>query len=198
MSYRRCRRYDTRVRLSASPPDRAARPRRARTVAHGAPDARQRSIAVSDAVERGLAFADGRLFTAACRQLICESTPASTLAQARRRRGPAALASAHAHPDARSHPPHGLLRARPPAGLRGGGRLPRRGRPPGRVVPGVEAFEVLREVSPKNAFVHGLSMEFADRAAYRPTTSTPSTSAFVRDRWLAEVADFLEIDYEAR
>jgi hypothetical protein len=66
------------------------------------------------------------------------------------------------------------------------------------VIPGVEAFEVLREVSPKNPFVHGLSMEFADRAAYEGYNEHPEHVAFVRDRWLAEVSDFLEIDYEAR
>ena len=66
------------------------------------------------------------------------------------------------------------------------------------VVPGVEAFEVLREVSPKNAFVHGLSMEFADRAAYEAYNGHPEHVAFVQERWLAEVTDFQEIDYEAR
>jgi Stress responsive A/B Barrel Domain len=66
------------------------------------------------------------------------------------------------------------------------------------VVPGVEAFEVLREVSPKNAFVHGLSMEFADRAAYEAYNEHPEHVAFVQERWLTEVTDFLEIDYEAR
>jgi len=65
------------------------------------------------------------------------------------------------------------------------------------VVPGVEAFEVLREVSPKNPFAHGLSMEFADRAAYDAYTEHPEHAAFVRDRWLSEVTDFQEIDYEA-
>ena len=66
------------------------------------------------------------------------------------------------------------------------------------VVPGVEAFEVLREVSPKNPFAHGLSMEFADRAAYEAYNEHPEHVAFVRDRWLSEVTDFQEIDYEAR
>ncbi len=65
------------------------------------------------------------------------------------------------------------------------------------VVPGVEAFEVLREVSPKNPFVHGLSMEFADRAAYDAYNEHPEHVAFVRDRWQAEVTDFQEIDFEA-
>ena len=65
-------------------------------------------------------------------------------------------------------------------------------------VPGVEAFEILREVSPKNAFAHGLSMEFADRTAYEAYDQHPEHVAFVRDRWLAEVAEFQEIDYVAR
>jgi len=66
------------------------------------------------------------------------------------------------------------------------------------VVPGVEAFEVLREVSPKNDFVHGLSMEFADRAAYDTYNEHPEHTSFVGERWTAEVTAFQEIDYEAR
>jgi hypothetical protein len=42
-------------------------------------------------------------------------------------------------------------------------------------IPGVEAYEMLREVSPKNGFRFGCSMEFAGPEAYRPTTSTPTT-----------------------
>lgn len=63
-------------------------------------------------------------------------------------------------------------------------------------VPGVEAFEVLREVSPKNDFRYGFSMVFADRDAYQGYNDHPDHVAFVRDRWEGEVADFLEIDYE--
>lgn len=62
-------------------------------------------------------------------------------------------------------------------------------------IPGVEAFEVLSEVSPKNDFRFGISMEFADRAAYDGYNGHPDHVAFVEDRWLKEVADFLEIDY---
>lgn len=62
-------------------------------------------------------------------------------------------------------------------------------------IPGVEAFEALRQVSPKNAFRHGFSMEFADEAAYRSYNDHPDHVAFVRDRWIPEVEDFLEIDY---
>ena len=65
-------------------------------------------------------------------------------------------------------------------------------------IPGVEAFELLREVSPKNGYRFALVMEFADRAAYEAYDAHPEHVAFVADRWDAEVSDFLEIDYEAR
>ena len=64
-------------------------------------------------------------------------------------------------------------------------------------IPGVEAFEVLREVSPKNGFRFGLSMEFADQAAYDGYNEHPAHVAFVQERWLPEVSDFLEVDYTA-
>ena len=64
-------------------------------------------------------------------------------------------------------------------------------------IPGVEAFEILAEVSPKNSFRFGISMELADRAAYEGYNGHPDHVAFVEERWLKEVADFLEIDYAA-
>jgi stress responsive alpha/beta barrel protein len=63
-------------------------------------------------------------------------------------------------------------------------------------IPGVEAFELLRETSPKNGYRFGISMEFAHRAAYEGYNEHPDHVAFVRERWLDEVADFLEVDYE--
>src|SRR6478672_3866235 len=65
-------------------------------------------------------------------------------------------------------------------------------------IPGVEAFEVLAEVSPKNDFRFGISMEFADQAAYGAYNGHPDHVRFVEERWLPEVADFLEIDYATR
>jgi hypothetical protein len=62
-------------------------------------------------------------------------------------------------------------------------------------IPGVEAFEVLAEVSPKNGFRYGISMEFANQAAYDGYNAHPDHVRFVEERWLKEVADFLEIDY---
>jgi stress responsive alpha/beta barrel protein len=64
-------------------------------------------------------------------------------------------------------------------------------------IPGVEAFEILREVSPKNSFRFGISMEFADQAAYDGYNGHPDHVRFVEERWLPEVADFVEIDYAA-
>jgi hypothetical protein len=65
-------------------------------------------------------------------------------------------------------------------------------------IPGVEAFELLSEVSPKNGYRFGISMEFADRAAYESYNEHPDHVRFVQERWLVEVSDFLELDYAAR
>jgi len=65
-------------------------------------------------------------------------------------------------------------------------------------IQGVEAFEILRQVGEKNDFDYGISMEFADRAAYQGYNEHPAHVRFVQERWLPEVADFLEIDYAAR
>ena len=62
-------------------------------------------------------------------------------------------------------------------------------------IPGVEKFEQLRQVSPKNDYQFGFSMEFADQAAYFGYNDHPDHVAFVRDRWVPEVERFLEIDY---
>jgi hypothetical protein len=64
-------------------------------------------------------------------------------------------------------------------------------------IPSVGAFEILREVSPKNGYRFGISMEFADQAAYEGYNEHPDHVRFVQERWLTEVEDFLEIDYEA-
>jgi hypothetical protein len=61
-------------------------------------------------------------------------------------------------------------------------------------IPGVEAFELMREVSPKNDYRFGLTMEFADPAAYNAYNEHPEHVEFVERRWDAEVTNFLEID----
>ena len=62
-------------------------------------------------------------------------------------------------------------------------------------ISGVQKFEVLRQVSPKCEFSFGVSMEFADQAAYDGYNVHPDHAAFVQGRWLPEVAAFTEIDY---
>ena len=64
-------------------------------------------------------------------------------------------------------------------------------------VPGVEKFELLSEVSPKNGYRFGLSMEFADRATYARYNEHPDHVRFVQERWQSEVSEFLELDYAA-
>ena len=65
-------------------------------------------------------------------------------------------------------------------------------------IPEVEAFELLAEVSPKNGYRFGISMEFADRTAYERYNGHPDHVRFVQERWLSEVSEFLELDYTAR
>jgi hypothetical protein len=64
-------------------------------------------------------------------------------------------------------------------------------------IQGVEEFQILRETSPKNAYRFGTSMEFAGPAAYAAYNEHPDHVRVVQERWLAEVADFLEVDYES-
>ena len=40
-------------------------------------------------------------------------------------------------------------------------------------IPGVEEFELLDQVSPKNGYRFGISMEFADRSAYNRYNEHP-------------------------
>ena len=64
-------------------------------------------------------------------------------------------------------------------------------------IPGVEKFEQLKQVSPKNDYRFGFSMEFKDKAAYTAYDRHPKHVAFVQDSWNREVEKFLEIDYVA-
>jgi LAS superfamily LD-carboxypeptidase LdcB len=61
-------------------------------------------------------------------------------------------------------------------------------------IPGVESFEKLRQVSRKTDFAFGFSMRFATQQAYDSYNDHPWHVAFVQDRWIPEVARFMEID----
>jgi hypothetical protein len=62
-------------------------------------------------------------------------------------------------------------------------------------IPTVRNFEWLRQVSPKNKFAFGFSMEFASQQDYDAYNVHPEHMRFVETRWKPEVADFQEIDY---
>lgn len=63
-------------------------------------------------------------------------------------------------------------------------------------IPGVQNFELLRQVSKKNNYDFGLSMEFESAKAYEGYNQHPDHIAFVQTYWVKEVKDFMEIDYE--
>jgi hypothetical protein len=62
-------------------------------------------------------------------------------------------------------------------------------------IPGVENFQVLKEVSPKNPYTFGFSMEFATQADYDSYNNHPDHISFVQSVWINEVEEFQEIDY---
>jgi hypothetical protein len=62
-------------------------------------------------------------------------------------------------------------------------------------VPKVRRFECLRQVSPKNGFDFGFSMEFASQQDYEAYNVHPEHVRFVETRWKPEVVDFVELDY---
>jgi len=63
-------------------------------------------------------------------------------------------------------------------------------------IPGVKKFELLRQVSKKNNYDFGLSMEFESTKAYDAYSNHPDHNSFVQTYWVKEVKDFMEIDYE--
>ena len=63
------------------------------------------------------------------------------------------------------------------------------------MIPTVKNFERLRQVSHKNEYDFGFSMEFASRKDYEIYNAHPIHTEFVENRWIPEVVDFLEIDY---
>ena len=63
------------------------------------------------------------------------------------------------------------------------------------VIQDVQKFEVLRQISPKNKFEYGISMEFDNQEQYDSYSNHPERVAFIQDFWMKNVEDFLEIDY---
>jgi hypothetical protein len=63
-------------------------------------------------------------------------------------------------------------------------------------IPGVNNFEVRRQVSEKNDYQYGFSMIFTSKDAFDDYIVHPLHVSFVRDRWEKEVTAFLEADYK--
>jgi len=63
-------------------------------------------------------------------------------------------------------------------------------------IPVVKNFQVYHQVSPKNDYQYGFSMEFANQAEYEAYNAHPQHVRFVAERWETEVSKFLEIDYK--
>lgn len=63
-------------------------------------------------------------------------------------------------------------------------------------IPGVNGFEVRRQVSEKNDYQYGFSMIFSSKDAFDNYLVHPLHVSFVRDRWEKEVTAFLEADYK--
>ena len=61
-------------------------------------------------------------------------------------------------------------------------------------IPVVQNFQAFKQVSEKNDYQYGFSMVFANQEDYNTYNEHPDHVAFVQDRWLKEVTDFLEID----
>jgi hypothetical protein len=63
-------------------------------------------------------------------------------------------------------------------------------------LPTVQKFECLKEIGKKNNFDFGLSMEFENKKDYEAYNDHPTHVDFVQNKWIPEVIDFIEIDYE--
>jgi hypothetical protein len=63
-------------------------------------------------------------------------------------------------------------------------------------IPGVEHFHVHRQVSAKSSYRFQFAMTFADRDAYAAYDAHPDHVGFVQGRWVPEVTEFEELDFE--
>lgn len=62
-------------------------------------------------------------------------------------------------------------------------------------IPNVQKFEVLKQISSKNKFKYGISMEFDTQKQYDIYSNHAEHVAFIQNFWMKNVEDFLEIDY---
>jgi hypothetical protein len=64
------------------------------------------------------------------------------------------------------------------------------------IIPNIQKFEILKQISSKNKFEYGISMEFDTQEQYDIYSNHPEHIFFIQNFWLKSVEDFLEIDYE--
>jgi len=62
-------------------------------------------------------------------------------------------------------------------------------------IPSVRNFKCLRQIGKKNNFTFGLTMDFMSAEDYDAYAGHPLHEKFVQERWIPEVAEFIEIDY---
>ncbi|SEC64344.1 Dabb family protein [Paenibacillus sp. GP183] len=62
-------------------------------------------------------------------------------------------------------------------------------------IPVVQNFGAFRQVSIKNDYDYGFSMDFSNQEDYDSYNNHPLHVQFVQERWLLEVDRFLEIDF---
>jgi hypothetical protein len=60
----------------------------------------------------------------------------------------------------------------------------------------VKSFECLRQISEKNIYDFAFSMEFTSLEDYQIYNAHSDHANFVQTRWIPEVTDFMEIDFE--
>lgn len=63
-------------------------------------------------------------------------------------------------------------------------------------IPGVQHCQIRRQTSSKNPHTFGISMQFETHGEYLAYCEHPAHVDFVQQRWLKEVADFQEADFE--
>ena len=63
-------------------------------------------------------------------------------------------------------------------------------------IPGVRNFQAVNQVSAKNNFQYGFSMVFDNQNDYSTYNNHPAHTSFVQERWLKEVTDFQETDFQ--
>ncbi|MFZ9661711.1 MAG: Dabb family protein [Chitinophagaceae bacterium] len=63
-------------------------------------------------------------------------------------------------------------------------------------IPGVIDFRKWKQVSVKNTYQYGLTMEFDSNDELQKYIDHTTHATFINEQWIPCVADFLEIDYE--